>query len=480
MPLKNLLIRINGILNLFFGNVNYKMEILVIFVFIEVVFFNSNSNLEIYFTLSFYLFLILLLFYNKKVSLLYLFSFSILTLGEGNYQDVNSRIYNFFGLRMFDISFQFFVILLFTLVFFVKSKFSFIRALKSEVNKFIFIYFIICLPIGLYNLIIGANFLDNFFVDIRYIIIIFIFIFLIDNLKKVELELLIDNSICATAFMILFSILFQKYINYSTDNFVLQNSLIPIYPFLTVISLLSKNVKKIIFNFAVLFVLLYQGLFLISGKFIVLIILVSIWAFIHSKEYKMKVSVLLVFIIVFINLDNLIEIFDTIGIRTYSNKLTQISTFLKNIINFNLINFANSDSSIGNIFAEIVSVYYELKKSIINIILGRGFGAGVSDYTGFLAPLAGNGGYSDISISRDNYFKMHLPMIEYVLKGGVFIFILYLKVLFTYFQNNSFYSLISFCLLFSVFTFTKESVLLTLIFTKITQFNLFKIENGYN
>lgn len=136
-------------------------------------------------------------------------------------------------------------------------------------------------------------------------------------------------------------------------------------------------------------------------------------------------------------------------------------------MNGQYIQLLGSDSSLTNIFVEIYTVIMELKSSIFSLLFGKGLGAGISDITGFLTPLAGFGGYNEIDALRNNFFKMHLPFTDILLKGGILFMLTYLYFLISFFKNNKIYGFIAFSLFFSVFTFTKESVLLSILIIEI-------------
>ena len=442
--------------------IKYRFEILLAFVIIELYFFKSDSSFKILFTILEYIFLSYSLITNKEIGLMYLISFTILTVGFGNYNNMESLPSNFWGIRVLGFSFNIlFSFATFALIL-TKNKFNF--TFKKENNNIFFIQFIICsLIIGVISVSLSINYLDNFFSDLFTYTPIIIYIYFLSFLKLQSVKSILRYTISLTIILLILSSLFNKKFNYGNDYFVLQNGLYFILPIaLFLLKDLYSRLQFIILIISLLTLILLKE-YILSGKTIIMIVIFIFWIGVYYK--KMRKPLLFTFIISICFIDIISSmILQYFTGSVISFKFSQIFDIFI-IADFEVM--ASTFSSMGNLIAEGKTIYAHFTNNMSFLIFGKGFGGGVPDIFGYLAPWAGETGYSEIDLVRNNYYKMHLPIYEILLKSGIIGLILYSYLLYKSFTSKNKYSIIYFCLLFFVFYVSKELILVTLLFLKL-------------
>jgi multisubunit Na+/H+ antiporter MnhG subunit len=188
----------------------------------------------------------------------------------------------------------------------------------------------------------------------------------------------------------------------------------------------------------------------ISGKFLALTVLAVFLLFLKPKKRYVSYAALLILLFAL----PLVQVMDPVS--TY--KINQV-TSLTNVSKYNMI--MSSHTSAGNIISEFDNIFKQRNK--YHLIVGKGLGGGISDLNGHLMQFAGTGGYSPLDKLRDNYFKMHLPASEIIVKFGILGFLFYCVFLSRFFLSNMIGIdgvLLMGCLL-TVFYISKEYLLLT-------------------
>ena len=125
----------------------------------------------------------------------------------------------------------------------------------------------------------------------------------------------------------------------------------------------------------------------------------------------------------------------------------------------------------GSIIAEGITVLNYVINNKVVLFFGKGFGGGIPDLYGYLAPWAGASGYAFHDLARNDYFKMHLPIYEVIIKAGILGWSFFLFILIKNFVLRNKYAFISFLLFFMVFYVSKEYLLLTILFLKLAETN---------
>ena len=212
----------------------------------------------------------------------------------------------------------------------------------------------------------------------------------------------------------------------------------------------------------IIFLISSQNLF-ISGKFIVILTISALWLISKTKQ-RIYTYILFLLIILFSE-----PIFNTIK-NNFSSNYTiswKIQQLEEGLLAMNSGNF-EAEGSFGNILNEGKAIITYFNKEGIQLFTGMGMGGGVPDNMRTLAPLAGNSGYALEDQLRNNYFTMHISILDVFLKAGFIWLIFFVFLLIKQFKHNDLYGLMSFILFFTVFYTSKEMMLLTLLFFSIT------------
>jgi hypothetical protein len=443
-------------------NLKYSYGILLMFVILEVFFFNSDSLLRYLITVLEYFFISYALVKNQEIGLMYFISFSILTVGIGNYADMDNLPNNFWGIRSFGFSLN--ILFSFAIFIFIlikrKLKFSF----KVNDSSFFFLFlFYYSLIIGVISYTFSINYNDNFLSDLMTYAPSIIYLFIISNIKINSAIKIMKYSISLTIILILLSFLFNIKSTYGNDYFTLSNSLNFILPIclFTFRNLYSKFQIIVLSSLLILMILLKE--YILGGKTIIMFSLFLIWIFYHYKNLRAPMFIMGVAIVFFIDIitSSLLGFFSG---TVMDFKFSQIFDVFK-IANINIL--ASTYSSMGNLIAEGVTIYYHLIENPLYLIFGKGFGGGTPDVFGYLSPWAGTSGYNSIDAVRDNYYKMHLPIYEVFLKSGIFGTILFIRLLIKNFISKNKYSILFFFQLGLMFYVSKEFFLVTILLLKI-------------
>jgi len=443
-----------------------RFEILLIFVILEIFSFNNDKNIQIVITTIEYLFVFIYLMINIKTGISYFISFSLLALGQQNFIIYDSLPSNFWGLRLaglsFNIIFSIFI-LLFTIFFKKGSNFLF----KKEKNKLFFLFFFFYLFIvGLINLVNSSNYQDNFIQDILTYSPFFIYIILLEILGLEDMIKIIKYSLVLTLVMMILSIVLNKMYQYGVGNFfVLENSFSFIFPF-AILVLKSLYTKRQLILLSFIFItLVIMGNVFIGGKQIILLFLILVWFTVKIKRSR------LFLIISFFGIYFFIEPIFFFFIEYYSGKVIsyKFSQIYVVINEMNLTAAAWTNSSIGNIIAESITLIDYLLKNPLILLFGKGFGGGIPDTFGSLSPWAGASGYSYHDLIRNDFYKLHFPVLEIFLKSGLIGLLLYNYLIFKAFIIKNAYSLLFVLMLLTVFYVNKELLLLTLLFLRTSE-----------
>lgn len=455
----------------------FKFWILVIFVVLEALLFKTNDSLKLTTTIIEYIFVIFIFAKNKEVGIMYFFSFILLTVGLGNYSGYESEPINFWGIRIFGFSLSIITTFIITLAILLKDRFKF-PEIKNNGNYIFFLIFVsYCSVVGIIRYIQGINYLDNYFYDLMTFFPAIIYIILIYKVSFENILLMVKYLIPLTLIQMLISSISGNKFVYGVDEFVLSNSLYLIFP---IALLFFKDFYKL-YQWIIMIVLmlffLASGQYFISGKFIVLCVMVLIWYM--TKGYRILFMLIPTVLIIY-NLEYILLVFESLfsDNSVIVFKFSQIRESLSTISDPYVI--ASTPTSIGNIFAEYLTVYKNVVDNISFFVFGKGFGGGVPDYWGFLIDGAGETAYAAIDATRNDYFKMHLPIYDVVLKGGIFFLGYYLIMLYKAIQNRTNMGLIFFLLLFTVFAVSKEMLLLTLIFIRLLSENKINLNAKFN
>jgi hypothetical protein len=451
--------------------ISYNIGVLFIFALFEVLLFKNNNFFKLSISILEYLFVLFIFFQNKEIGIMYFFSFVLLTIGLGNYEGGYQEMpLNFWGLRLIGFS----VNILFSIILALFCNIKFIDGKRNLFMQFLIFLIVYGLVIGIIRCLQGVNYIDNFFSDLLTYFPALIYLLLLSKVSVENVFRIIKYAIPVSVFIALASAITGNQLNYGNDTFCLQNAIsFMLLPFaLLLLRKWYKHIHWMIMVFIMIY-LLVTGNFFISGKIIIVCFIVLVW-YVVSMQRKYVLGLIIPLVLVFLSLDSILLFFQDFfsGHVVILAKLIQVRDGLKTFSDPFAV--ASIPSSMGNIVAECITVCRHLWEHPSFLIFGEGFGGGVKDYYGWLAPFAGHSGYADVCFNRNDYFKMHLPIFEMALKGGIIMLLLYIGILYKALVNRQkSIGILLFLLLFMTFYVAKEHLLLTLLFAKLIGCNCF-------
>lgn len=325
---------------------------------------------------------------------------------------------------------------------------------RIKFNKYFIIFSILIFFWSLLLVVTSTVYLDNFIADIKTVVFLVVFLSIAQLLTSKEIHQLVVAGIDFSLLMLLSASIFHLRFEYGSGHEYLPiNSLSFFLPLFIVMPLLSiRNVsltRRILWSVSSLFVILTDDVF-ISGKFLALTVLAAILLFLKPTKRFISIAALLVLVFAL----PFVRVIDPVS----AYKLNQVRS-LTNISKYNVI--MSSHTSAGNIISEFDNIFKQ--RNQFYLIVGKGFGGGISDLNGNLKQFAGTGGYSPVNKSRDNYFKMHLPASEIIVKFGILGFFFYCVFIsrFLFGEKIDIDGLLLMACLITVFYIGKEYLLLT-------------------
>ncbi|WP_413999312.1 hypothetical protein ACMDB5_01705 [Flavobacterium sp. W1B] len=439
--------------------------ILFVFVTLEVLLYNRFFAVQAAVSIIEYLFILFVLARDFKKGTLYFIAFSLLAMGKWSYVITEEIPFNFWGLRFFNFSVNIFLSLFIFLRLILKYKknidFDFVNR-----NRLIFIYLVFTFVIGLFSTLFGINYHDDFISDVFVSIPIITSFYLISIYSHKELQNLAVLCIKLTTYSMLLSYLFNIEFEYSEgEYFVLMNSFAFIVPFS--IFFFRKYLKKeeYIIQVCVIAFLFITGKIFLSGKLMIIIVLLILWLIYINRKSTIAIAVATS---LFLITPVIIE-----GVTNYVNsnvvlqwKFKQIESGLSNYNNLML-----TEGSLGNLFAEGYLIQDHFKQNKRYFVMGKGLGAGIPDKFQLLSVTAGAGGYKIEDLNRNNYHIMHLSLLDLALKGGYLWGALFIFFVCRFFFMGNIFSFVTFILLFMVYYTSKEMILITVLFYRLSIFN---------
>jgi hypothetical protein len=441
-------------------NIPFSFLILLLFVFLEVIYFASNSVVYTIISYLEVLFILIVFLLDRKKGIMYYLSFNLLTFGEWSFVLEDADAQNFYGIRIFGISVSIILGFFLFLILMFKSKIK----LKDIINEFefkLFHYFILFIfLIGIINVFLGNNYIDNFISDLKTYLPFYIFAWFILFIKSENCLKVLKYSFYLTfiSFWLSF-ILDQKFYYSSTSSYILMNSVSYLFPVFFIFSykFVNKFIAVLIFLSMIYFYVTFN--FFLSGKIILIFITTLLWVI--SLKISKKILILVIICLV----PNLVITIPYILDNT-SFLPVMISYKLSQILSIFYIDFSvlvNAQTSMGNIVGEVITSFENLSNNIFSFLFGYGMGGAIQDSYGYLSSWVDQGGYGANCYLRNQYFKMHLPIIEVFVKLGAIGVVFYSYMLKEILIEKSFISFMFFIMMFFVFYTSKENLLLTLI-----------------
>lgn len=437
--------------------------ILILFCLIEVLFFD-DKEFQLFFSIFEYLFCSFLILTNLKKGIVYFLSFTLLSLGIGNFYGENLPN-NFWGIRIGNFSFNILYslfILIYTIV--ISNKpIKFLNFKYSFFYKFILILFFYGLFRGVVSIVFNELYLENFFNDLMTYFPFFIYFFLLSQLNDSDYECIFFSTFIASFFLLIFAYVFGRTFEYGNSSFLVQNTICNVILIVFFILRKKLNLKLFIVMLIVFLFFITKGLIFLSGKVIITILVYFVFLLLKNKSFRfIFIPTLFLFLFKFNDIIN--YLIDSFYGNVISFKLEQI----KSLVNISSIEFiSKSHNSVGNLVAEIRTSVEYFSDNIVLFVSGEGFGGGIPDSLNLLKPWTKLAGYAEIDGVRNNYYKMHLPITEMFVKGGMFLVVLYIVVLYLILKIKHEYKILFFFMFFLFFYISKENLLYTMLIYNI-------------
>lgn len=391
------------------------------------------------------LFISLLHLKSLKLGLKALIFATLVGFGKWVYLLTDNNVNSFLTFKLFGISVVFYFFIFHLLC----------QKEKHRINRILFLLSFIIIIYSTLLLTTGVVYEDNFISDLKSFVFFILFILVIKTLNSNEIREILIASIDASAFMLVAALLFEfrfEYGDYGT-GYIPINAISFFSPLLILMPLISVSnvsfIRRLFWALTCLYVLLFDDLF-ISGKFLIL----ALFSFLLLLRYGSNRKLVLFFVILLVGARPIIKVVDPIA----EYKLAQVLSLAKPS---NYYNVMKTHTTVGNLLSEIDNIFRQPNK--IYLISGKGLGGGISDENGYLQQFAGTGGYSVWDAKRNNYFKMHLPVSEIIVKFGLIGLIAYIVLIFKIIKNKnmSLERLLLLPCLLTVFYISKEYLLLT-------------------
>ena len=441
---------------------NYSKNIIFyLFVIFEALSFKiDNPYFTLLVTSFFYLWVIYFVLKKTESGLIYFISFSLLSLNMSNFLGLEGDLpFSFYGARLFNISLNFWVLIIIAFFLILKNKEKYKIRLKP-IEYYLIIFCIYCIVIGLVSVVSNENYFDNFMKDFTTYFVIFPYIIIFKNINYHKLIDLLPHLVFSSFLLFIVSFSLGAYRQYAVgEDLLLINTFSSALIF--ALFFIKDRIKSWHFYFLALvyFYFVSQNLIILGGKTFVFFFLYILWLF----RYRLSVFKLLLFGLIMISIPFILAY-----IRSYygegaaiANKVGQIQLIYQ-ITNLEII--ALHRSSIGNIAGEFLTMVDFFSKNPIKLLFGGGFGAAIPDSLGYLSWWAGNYGYAEIDFVRNSYHKMHLSFYEFILKGGVLFIMPYIYFVIKAFFSKTNWSFLFFIFFLLMFSVSKEFILLSLLF----------------
>lgn len=442
----------------------YNPLLLLLFSFIDIALFGDVAPvLQGIFTVTCYIFVIVTFLINHKIGLMYFISFNLLTIGWGNYDEFDNITNGYWGLRIAGFTLNILIQILLFLIIILKSGLKNVFC-YDEYSKFFIIYFFWTAIIGTIGLVGGKIYTDNFINDLFTYLPLLFYLAFFKKLTKSDLIIMFKYVFAISIIALLWAYILDKTMRYSDKHYVVFDSLYYILP--VGIFILKKffNVKILCCFFIIMAFLFLNNLYFISGKTIILFVCLIVWL-LYQKKLLFTVFVFCLVLIIPFFSSILETLASTIGDTNIAFKLNQVSSIFSSN-SFMLL--AAAETSVGNLAAEFITLITYLIQNPIYLIFGKGNGAGIPDIYGFLQPFCYLNGYRPIDGSRNDYIGLHLAFYMVLLRGGIFIFVYYLKICAKLIKDNHAISFLALIMLLFVFYASKDYLLLTFLLLRLS------------
>jgi hypothetical protein len=453
----------------------YSIWILALFAMLEVLLFKTNNALKSSVSVLEYLFIWVAFLQDRKMGIMYFFSFILLTIGALNYNGPYVEIpVNFWGVRLAGFSVSIWFTVLLVVMILLERKHDYPLTLGAIVPRgnyfaqFMLLLVVWGIIVGTIRCVQGINYADEYLEDILNYTPVLFYLILLSQLSWENVFTIIKYCIPVTIFMMLVSALTGHKMYYSTEVFVVTNAISTF--FIIFLLLLWRKYYKPVHWYVMLIclaILVAANQYMLGGKVVAsFFIVLCCWVAVKMRK---KIGILLpLMVLTLFFIDPVLSFFiSVVDHPVISHKIWQIKTAYDMILD--PLAMAQIKASVGvTVGGEMVSVGRHLWEHPSFMLFGEGFGGGVPDYYGVLGWSAGHGGFDMNDLGRDCFTKMHLPIFEMPLKGGIVILLAYLVTLYkVLFSKPYAIGIMAFLSLLLVFYITKEFILITLLFARL-------------
>jgi len=425
--------------------------------------FSSSDDIRLIVAVIEYFFIAIAVIANPRVGLMYYLAFTLLAMGVWSYVD-GTVPSSFWGVRLFGFSVNVFFTAVLCVVCFASPQLrehSRIRRARAGLLGAFIAYSAL---VGLLAVTLSVNYVDSFLNDAFVYLPFFAYTYLVSRLDRTEVLQVVRHGLSLTIFAMVLS--------YATDNlfqyqegfrFVLMNSFAFIVVFTIFFVRRLYSLPFYIMMLAAVAFLLATGSIFLGGKGLIILAAALTWGVMTSNR-----SVIVISVVVLVGSFVWDPILQTVS-GSVSDEGGLLSYKFSQILDISLLGdidaLSATTTSMGNLAAEARTILGYLATSPMALLFGKGFGAGVPDVFGYLRPFVGPGaGYSEQSLMRNDFVRLHLPIFEITLKAGVLGLILYLSLVAKIIRRANIFAFVSAVLLLTVFSNSKESLLLTCLF----------------
>ncbi len=446
----------------------FRLLPLLLFSFGEVLLFRAEFKVQVIVTVIEYLFITVALLRDLRVGLMYLISFSLLAMGGWSYVTQVSQSGTFWGLRLFDTSLNIIYTVAVCGALFFKAGFNWGALLKAHECKILVVYFLVCSVVGGLGLLFGEIYLDNLVGDLAIFVPYFLYVLIISKLGHEDLALIATYGLAVTVATMLASLIGGVAFDYGDGyQYVLMNG----YSYVAFVAIvfMRRSFHPVVY-YLLLTAMLYftlAGKLFIGGKAIVIALAAITWSLLTSLRAYLVGGILL-FLLVALSamVTTYIEVANAED-SLVGYKFSQLVVFTKVS---SLHELATEKTSVGNLAAEAATIIGFYMTEPFRLMVGKGLGGGVPDIYGFLTPAVGEGaGYSSIDAARNNFSRMHLPLFQFLIRGGIFGFVAFGLILTKFIVTKNGYGLVAGIILATVFTNSKEMALLFALFAALSR-----------
>lgn len=393
----------------------------------------SNYVSSFFCFVSFF-FIVVLAFLNEKLSIIGFVTLSLSSLSPVVIGSEGYIIQDFGTQRLLNVSMT--TLVMFVLVVIKGIRFlSFNKYLEFECDnnflKFIFFSFIFVFYSLLRQFLLEGESFYAFIEEFNLILVFLFSVLITKDLRYVDvpflLSLLVFSSILRSVFLSYFDI-YTIYGGQRGYVFDFCFDLIPALPL--IVFEITKKIRFLLLTFFMVSIVYFSGSYIVGGKNI-LVFGVSFFLslVVISNSFGNKVSsilfafVALFFLVIFFNMNVLVSFFEIFGIDSLNYKLFQIQQGMIYLFDFSYI---DTTLSVGNILAEIYTVFFVNLDNVFDFLFGKGIGGIYRDIYGFLHN--SNAAYPDSMFLLNEFYRFHIPVAIVLSWGGIIGLLSYLFV----------------------------------------------------